>query len=143
MTENQNQKKLWRYRWLSCINELTSFELQRKSWVDNSSTNPHWLFVEFMCSYFDDLGIDNYYEYQLKQDWISEAELNTIQHWHKLLDKYNSPTNDDYDVKAILKDKKWQSILEEGVKVKNELSKIVSKEENEILFEEIDFTQYL
>ena len=140
MNENQNQKKLWRDRWLSCINELTSFELQRKSWVNKSSTNPHWSFVEFMCSYFDDLGIDNDYEYQLKQDWISETEHNTIQYWHKLLGKYNSPTNNDYDVEAILTDEKWLSIVEEGIKVKNELSKIVSKEENEILFEEIDYT---
>ncbi len=141
MNEIHNQKKLWRDRWLSCINELTSFELQLKSWVDKSNTNPHWSFVEFMCSYFDDLGIDNNYEHQLEQDWITKSELDTIQPWHELLDKYNSPTNDDYDVKGILNDKKWLLITEEGVKMKNKLSKIISKEENEILFEEIDYTQ--
>jgi hypothetical protein len=143
MNENQNQKKLWRDRWLSCIDELTSFELQRKSWVDKSNTNPHWSFVEFMCSYFDDLGIDGNYEYQLKQGWITRTELDSISAWHQLLDKYNSPKNDDYDVEAILADKKWLMIIEEGEKAKNELSKYISDEEKRILFEEIDYKQYL
>jgi hypothetical protein len=143
MKDREKHKEQWRSRWLSCLNELTSIELQKKSWVDKSNTNPHWSFVEFMCSYFDDLAIDNNYEYQLKQHWISETEFKTIQYWHELLDKYNSPTNNDYDVKVILTDKKWLSIVEEGVRVKNELSKVISKEENEILFEEIDYTQYL
>lgn len=143
MNENQNQKKLWRDRWLSCINELTSFELQRKSWVDKSNTNPHWSFVEFMCSYFDDLGIDNNYEFQLKKDWITKKELDSIAAWHELLDKYKSPKKDDYDVEAILTDKKWLMIIEEGEKAKNELSGNISDEENRTLLEEIDYKQYL
>jgi len=48
MNEKRTQKELWRDRWLSCINELTSIELQRKSWLDKSNTNPHWTFVEFI-----------------------------------------------------------------------------------------------
>ncbi|UII24236.1 hypothetical protein [Fulvivirga ligni] len=143
MNENQNQKKLWRDRWLSCINELTSFELQRKSWVDKSNTNPHWSFVEFMCSYFDDLGIDNNYEFQLKKGWITKKELDSIAAWHQLLDKYDSPKKDDYDVEAILTDKKWLMIIEEGEKAKNELSGNISDEEKRILLEEIDYKQYL
>ncbi len=143
MSENQNQKKLWRDRWLSCINELTSFELQRKSWVDKSNTNPHWSFVEFMCCYFDDLGIDNNYEFQLKKGWIIKKEFDSIAVWHQLLDKYDSPKKDDYDVEAILTDKKWLMIIEEGEKAKNELSGNISDEEKRILLEEIDYKQYL
>ncbi|GJM63892.1 hypothetical protein [Persicobacter diffluens] len=139
-----DEKQLWRKRWLSAICKLTSLELQKASWLDKANTtNPHWSFVEFNCCYFDDLGIDNDYEYQLKQEWITKNELDTIQPWHELLDRYTPPANDHYDVKAILFDKKWLSIIEEGVKVKNKLSKIISKEENEILLEEIDHTQYL
>ena len=79
MNEKQSQKGLWRNRWLRCVNELTSFELQQKSWVDKSNTNPYWSFVEFMCSYFDDLGIDNQYDYQLKENWITKNEFEIIQ----------------------------------------------------------------
>lgn len=135
------QKELWRNRWLSCINELTSLELQRESWLDKTNSNPHWSFVEFMCSYFDDLGIDNSYKYQLKEDWISKNEFEIIKMWHDLLDKYDPPTNDDYDVEAILEDKEWQLIVIEGQNAKSELSKSLSEEENQILIEEIDYTQ--
>jgi|GEM_PF-5637445 hypothetical protein len=60
-----NDKHLWIERWLGCINELTSLDFQKISWFNRTHTNPHWSFVEFMCSYFDDLAIDEYYEYQL------------------------------------------------------------------------------
>jgi hypothetical protein len=142
MNDSINQKELWRNRWLSCINELTSLELQRKSWLDKSNTNPHWTFVEFMCSYIDDLGIDNNYKYQLNEGWILKSEYEIIKSWNELLNKYNSPTNDDYDVEAILADKDWQLIVKEGQKAKNELSKILNEEENQILIEEIDHTKY-
>jgi len=136
------QKELWRNRWLSCINELTSLELQRKSWLDKSNTNPHWSFVEFMCSYFDDLGIDNNYKDLLNEGRISKKEFEIIQSWHRLLDKYKPPTGDDYDVKAILEDKDWQLIVEEGRKAKLDLVEILSKEENQILMEDIDYRKY-
>ena len=142
MNEKEMQKELWRNNWLYSINELTSLELQRKSWLDKSNTNPHWTFVEFMCSYFDDLGIDNNYEYQLNEGWISQNEFEIVKPWHELLDKYNSQTNDDYDFKAILKDKNWQLIIEKGKETKSALSKISSKKENQILIEEIDYTKY-
>lgn len=136
-------KETWRNRWLSCINELTSFNLQRQSWGDKSNTNPHWSFVEFMCSYFEDLGIDNNYEYQLKQGWITITELTTISAWHQLLDKYHSPKKDDYDIEAILSDNNWLAVIGEGEKAKNELSKIISDEEKLILLQKTDYQQYL
>lgn len=142
MNEILTQKELWRDRWLICINELTSIELQRKSWLDKSNENPHWTFVEFMCSYFDDLGIDNNYEYQLEEGWISKDEFETIKLWHELLNKYDSPKNYEYDVEAILEDKSWQLIVEEGHKAKSVLIKKLSEKELQILLEKIDYTEY-
>src|SRR5690606_4008924 len=95
-------KNAWRENWLSSINELTSIDLQRNSWLDKTHTNTHWSFVEFMCSYFDDLAIDNSYNYPLKKGWISNQEFEIVREWHELLDKYNSPKNNDYDHEAIL-----------------------------------------
>jgi hypothetical protein len=140
---NDEQKQLWRNRWLNCINELTSLDLQRKSWLDKSNTNPHWTFVEFMCSYFDDLGFEKNYENEIADGWISESEFESIRIWHKLLDKYDSPSNDDYDVEAILADKEWQMIVEKGKNAKIELSRLLRKEEYDILNEEIDYTKYM
>ncbi len=133
------QRELWRNRWLSCLNELTSLKLQRESWLDKTNSNPHWSFVEFMCSYFDDLGIDNNYEYQLKKEWISKKEFETIKQWHELLDKYNSPKNNDYNHTSIIEDNTWELIIQEGLKAIRELYKNLSKKEIQILTEVIDF----
>ena len=136
------QKELWRNRWLSCINELTSLKLQRESWLDKENSNPHWSFVEFMCSYFDDLGIDNNYEYLLNKNWISKNEFETIKNWHELLDKYNSPKNDDYNHKSIIEDKDWQLIIRAGQEAINELNKGLNKNETQILTEEINYNEF-
>ncbi len=92
-----NDKDNWRERWLKCINELTSLDLQKKSWLYRTRTNPNWSFVEFRCSYFDDLGIDDNRKYPLEKGWVTRQEYEIIKEWHETLDKYDSPKNGDYD----------------------------------------------
>jgi len=137
-----NDKKLWRERWLSCINELTSLDLQRKSWLDNTHSNPHWTFVEFMCSYFDDLAIDENYKYQLDKDWVTNNEFEIIEDWHNALDKYNSSKN-DYDNEAILNDPEWLKILQIGVATRNNLAKILNDTEKQFLNDKIDNLKHI
>jgi len=136
-------KDLWREKWLNCINEFTSLDLQKKSWLDRTQSNPHWSFVEFMCSYFDDLAIDDNYKYQLDKGWISKPEFEIIKDWHEELDKYDSPSNDDYDGEAILNDAKWLEIVQNGVDARNELAKKLNEKERQILTEEIDYLKYV
>ncbi|MGB1205857.1 MAG: hypothetical protein ACPG5B_09435 [Chitinophagales bacterium] len=127
------QKQLWRNRWLSCLNELTSIELQKTSWLDKSTTNPHWSYVEFMCSYFDDLAIDNNYEEQLKNGYISKEEYLIIKDWHIKLDNYNEPNGDCDNREAILKDKKWLRIVNEGFEIRKKMENFLNSKEIEIL----------
>lgn len=140
---SSNDRNLWRERWLGCINELTSLDLQKKSWLDRTNTNPHWSFVEFMCSYFDDLAIDNNYKYQLEKGWITKNEYEIIESWHIELDKYNSPKNDDSDNEAILNDPKWIETLQIGLTARNELTKTLNKTERQFLNEEINYLQFI
>lgn len=128
-----NDKNLWRERWLDCINELTSLDLQKKSWLDRTQTNPHWSFVEFMCSYFDDLAIDDNYKFLLEKYWLTNQEFEIIKDWHEALDKYVSPKNDDYDHAAILTDQKWLDILQIGLTMKRKLATILNEKEVKIL----------
>ena len=125
------------------INELTSLDLQKKSWLDRTHTNPHWSFVEFMCSYFDDLAIDENYKYQLDKDWVTKKEYEIIEDWHIALDKYNSPKKDDYDNEAILNDPKWLEISQIGVATRNDLAKILNDTERQFLTAEIDYLKYI
>ena len=137
-----NDKNLWRARWLSCINELTSPDLQKKSWLDNTHSNPHWTFVEFMCSYFDDLAIAENYKYQLDKDWVTNSEYELIEDWHIALDKYNSP-NRDFDNEAILNDPEWIKILQIGIAARNNLAKILNDTERQFLSDEIDYLKHI
>ena len=126
-------REMWRERWLDSINELTSFDLQVKSWLDKANTNPHWSFVEFICTYFDDLFLDDNYQYVLHNRWITEHELEIIKEWHEELNRYNPPGNDDYDNEAILNDKKWLAIIAMGESAKNKLKQVLTVEEIKIL----------
>lgn len=133
----------WRSRWLSCINELTDFPLQQAAWLDAQNTNPHWSFVEFMCKYFDDLGLEDYYQTEIKEGLVTAEEVAVILPWHLLLDQYQSPNNKDWDDKAVLEDPHWQSILQEGLKALPKLKPLLSPEEFAILTEKIDYRDYL
>jgi len=138
-----DDKILWRERWLGCINELTSLDLQKKSWLDKTHSNPHWSFVEFMCSYFDDLGIGDNYKYPIDNGWLTDQEFEIIKDWHEALDKYNSPKNDNYDHKAILTDPKWLDILQSGLRMKSKLASTLNETEKKILTEEINYFDFV
>ncbi len=138
-----DDKNLWRERWLGCINELTSLDLQQKSWLDKTHTNPHWSFVEFMCSYFHDLGIDDHYKYPIDKGWLTNQEFEIIKDWHDALDKYDSPKNDDYDHSAILIDPKWLDILQVGQTMKSKLASTLNETEKNILTEEINYLDFV
>jgi hypothetical protein len=138
-----DDKILWRERWLGCINELTSLNLQKKSWLDKTHTNPHWSFVEFMCSYFDDLGIDDNYKYPIDKGLLTDQEFETIKNWHEALDKYNSPKNNDYDHQAILTDPKWLDILQIGLTMKSKLASTLNETEKKILTDEINHLNFV
>ncbi len=136
-------KNLWRERWLGCMNELTSLDLQKKSWLDRTHTNPHWSFIEFMNSYFNDLVIDDNYKESLESGLVSKQEFKIIKEWHESLDKYNPPKNDDSDNEAVLKDSEWLKILQIGVDAKNKLAETLIELEKQLLTEKINYLKYV
>jgi hypothetical protein len=121
-------REAWRERWLTSINELTSLDLQRKSWLDSANTNPHKSFAEFMHCYFVDLNLDNNYKYPLENGLVTHTEFEIISAWHKALDAYRPPNNEKGD-EAILKDIKWIDIAVKGYAAKQELKKILPAHE--------------
>lgn len=128
-----SQRKFWRERWLNSIDELTSLDLQIKTWLNPHNENPHWSFIEFLCCYFDDLAIDNNYASQLADEWITYDEFRVIKDWHEELEKYNTPTEDIYDHAAILADANWIAIVKSGSEAKHELTKILNEKERHYL----------
>jgi hypothetical protein len=117
-------KEAWREKWLGSINELTSLDLQGRSWRNGANTNPRRSFVEFMRSYFDDLSLGNNYKYALENGLVTNAEFEIIRAWHEALDAYHPPNNHEGD-EAILKDIKWIDIVVKGYAARQELKKIL------------------
>ena len=81
-------KDVWRKAWLNSIFELTTYNLQARTWLDSNNTNLHYTFEEFMCCYFDDLLNNIPYEEYIKMGWVSEKEYQTLREWHSRLDNY-------------------------------------------------------
>lgn len=127
------EKTEWRILWLDSINELTTLELQEKSWRRKIiiTDSPHWSYGEFICCYFDDLL---YYEYShfIKTNWITQEEYDIIKNWHNKLTKY-SPKNNNEHPNAILKDKDWLEIVTLGEKTRLRLIEVVPDFEKKYL----------
>ena len=126
-------KVLWRENWLISINELTDYNLQKISWLNKETKSPHWSFAEFMCSYFNDLTLENGYEEYLKIDWVTEKEYLVLKNWHNQLEKYKSPNENDWADDLILNDKNWIEIVKIGKTAKENLFIGLTENEKEIL----------
>ena len=105
---------LWRVRWKASIEELTSLDHQRKTWLDEAEPSVHYSYVEFMCCYFDDMFCGLSYSQLVEDGYVSEQEKDAVMEWHTALAEYNSPGNDDYDDAAILNDSEWIRIAALG-----------------------------
>ncbi|GAB2942392.1 hypothetical protein GCM10027048_03710 [Hymenobacter coalescens] len=118
---DEELREMWRVRWKSSIEELTSIEHQRKTWLDVVKPSVHYTYVEFMSCYFDDLLCGLTYNQLMDNGYVSKWEKDILTEWHEALNSYNSPCNDDYNDEAILNDPEWLRIGELGARTWQEL----------------------
>jgi hypothetical protein len=83
---------------------------------------------------------DNAYEDYVAKGWVTEDENVIIAEWHKSLEEYRSPLDNDANHYAILSDQKWINLVEDGRKSKLLLESLLDDEEKKFL-ERIDYTQ--
>lgn len=111
MSADQEFRRNWRRDWLCIIQEFADYDGQRRSWLDYTNTNPHYSFVEYMCSYFDDLRLsDGGYDWSLSEGLLSTEEVDAVAGFRQTANCYDSPT-DDYDHQAILAYPKWLEVV--------------------------------
>lgn len=115
------------------IKDLTNLEYQKRTWLDPNNTNPYYSFIEFMCSYFDDLNISVGYEKLIDKGLVTQMEFDSIAEWNNSLFEYDSPNKDDYDNKSVLNDPKWIEIIEIGMVSIENLKPKLSKAERSLL----------
>jgi len=131
--EPKMNTETWRRTWILMIKDLTNLEYQKRTWLESNNTNPYYSFIEFMCSYFDDLNISNGYEKLIDNGLVTQVEFDSIAEWNNSLSEYDSPNNDDYDNKAVLNDPKWAEIIEIGITSIENLKPKLSKAERSLL----------
>ena len=129
---NNEQRKSWRRNWLRSLLDLSDLQLQQR-WLDRRITNPAWSYVEFICSYFNDCGIDNGYDSLIRNGFVTQEEYFAIQNFHKALENYAEP-NGCYDPQEILNDHKWQALVELGRRSALELQKIIDDPSEQKIF---------
>jgi len=129
------KKGEWRELWLDSINELTTYDLQEKSWLDKIiiTKSAHWTYSEFMCCYFDDTLCDFNYSHYIENKWITSQEYDIIKVWHNKLTLYEPPNNDPHNHNRILKDKNWRNILTKGEEARIRLQELIPESEKKLL----------
>lgn len=122
-------RRNWRSQWLVSIQQFADIETQRKKWLDPTNTNPHWSFIEYMCCYFDDIGLNNGglgYEGWVLEGLATRDEVEAVQRFHALADAYRAPNGDDYDDKAILEDPQWADVVGAAREAQQRLAQLIT-----------------
>ena len=114
MTAEDDQQRRWRLMWLSSLQAFSDSETQGNRWLDPAERNPHFSFVECMCSYFDDadLSEEKAYQNRLAKGHVSADEVAAVADFHSLAERYESPTGEDWDADSILRDANWQKVVD-------------------------------
>ncbi len=130
--------------WLSSIQAFSDSETQKTRWLDPAERNPHFSFVECMCSYFDDayLGEADAYRKRLVAGKLSENEVAAVAEFHAVADRYKSPSDDDWDTQAILKDPEWKAVVEAAQRAQERLlSLLTDSTERDALTQPLDWDE--
>jgi hypothetical protein len=136
MTGDVDLRARWRARWLASIREISDVREQRATWLNPENDNPHFSFVECLCSYFDALGLDDpagRYEARVDQGMVTREEVNAVVALHAKLSDYSPPAADDYDHDAILRDPAWLAVVDEARWAVDRLKTMLSDDELIIL----------
>lgn len=123
MNQDNELRMNWRRNWLGSIQEFADIDEQRAKWLDYSNLNPHYSFVEYMCSYFNDLGLsdhDNSYAWAIESKLVSQAEAAAVAEFHQLADMYECPNRDSTE-HEILADPEWLKVVSAAQNARRQL----------------------
>jgi hypothetical protein len=77
-----------RQRWLLSLFELSHLEYQKRLWIENSYPGFIGDSSEAFGQYFNDLNLEDGYDYFVKEGIVNQQEADIIKAYHKQLDSY-------------------------------------------------------
>jgi hypothetical protein len=134
MNEQTNLRCTWRQSWLGCLQDFADADLQRRTWLDPHNQNPHWSYIEFMCSYFDDTLHGEGYGWAIGEGLVTKDEADAVAALHHLLTTHEAPGGDDYNNERILNDPAWNHIVEEARQATEKLALLLSDPAEKAIF---------
>jgi len=106
--------------WFQVLSEIADPDLQRRTWLDLQNTNPHWSYVEFVCSYPNDEQLAD----ARNKGWLSPTEAEILEGFRRILEAHKAPNGRDWNNEAVLDDPAWHRVVEAAQKAKAELAAI-------------------
>jgi hypothetical protein len=91
-------------------------------WLDVKNTNPHWSYIEFVCSYPDDDQLDD----ARNKGWLAAGEVKILNEFRQVLMAHDAPNDNDWDNGAVLNDSAWHTVVDAAQKATASLLVIVS-----------------
>lgn len=105
---------------LECVRdkmkELSSLDLQEKMWLNqNNDTGLISSYAELMCTLYDDCNLELVLKKAMEKYGNSNNALNELYQLNSLLNNYEEPyTNGHIDDELVIKDSKWQVIVQQA-----------------------------
>ncbi|MFL9844161.1 hypothetical protein [Flavobacterium rhizosphaerae] len=127
-----------RKRWLYGLFELSHIDYQRKVWLGKSA-NLLSSFDEAICSYFDDLDLNDDYSDFIRDGFATQEEIAILMSFHSGLDNYiNNPGKKVFYNKEVLGDKEWIALTYIGNKAWKLLKQNIRDEQELLLISELE-----
>jgi hypothetical protein len=113
-----------RSMWFASVAEIADIDLQSSNWVDPTNTNPHWSYIEFVCSYPDSDQLTD----SRARRWLAARQFNILSDLCNTILSHSAPLGDDHDNAAILDDPAWLEVVSCAQRAREELLSIVTNE---------------
>jgi hypothetical protein len=130
MVADRDNHRRWRLLWLGSIQAFADSYTQKAQWLATTEIRHHASFSDCMSGYFDGANLcePNAYERRLTEGQINPAEVAAVSKFHSLAECYESPSGDDWNSDAILRDPKWQEVVAAAAEAQERLLHLLTDE---------------
>jgi len=110
---NRDDRREWRLLWLGSIQAFADSDTQKARWPTQTKARHAYSFVDCMSGYFDEAYMReaDAYDRRLAAGQVTSAEVAAVSKFHSLAECYESPSGDDWNSEAILRDPEWQEVV--------------------------------
>lgn len=117
-----SERDMYRLQWFSYVNEISDLDLQRRTWLNMTNRNPHWSYIEFVCSFPD----EDQLHFSKNKGVLTNEEFDLLFQLERVLAAYAPPNGNEWDNEAVLADPAWRLVVEKAQNVKIRLLNLVN-----------------